>query len=156
MKLENRCLVPASADKTWALLMDITQAAPCIPGVQDVIADGENQFKAVMQVRIGPVRLNFSGTINVLEQDKEKGEARFRVEAADRRVGGSIRAEMTMQLNHRAAEETEMVIRSDTVFMRVGAADYSPQSQFNPGRLRSEPGQAGPDLARQPPRPRRS
>ena len=117
MKLENRCLVPASADKTWALLMDITQAAPCIPGVQDVIADGENQFKAVMQVRIGPVRLNFSGTINVLEQDKEKGEARFRVEAADRRVGGSIRAEMTMQLNHRAAEETEMVIRSDTVFM---------------------------------------
>ena len=117
MKLENRCLVPASADKTWEVLLDIPQAAPCIPGVQDVIADGENQFKAVMQVRIGPVRLNFSGTISVVEQDREKREARFRIEAADRRVGGSIRADLTMQINSISPEETEMVIVSDTVFM---------------------------------------
>ncbi|MCH8831142.1 MAG: hypothetical protein IID00_00170 [Chloroflexi bacterium] len=117
MKLENRCLVPASVDKTWALLLDIPQAAPCIPGVQDVVADGENRFKAVMQVRIGPVRLNFSGTISVVGQDKEKGEARFRIEAADRRVGGSIRADLTMQITSISPEETEMVITSDTVFM---------------------------------------
>ena len=117
MKLENRCLVPASVDKTWALLLDIPQAAPCIPGVQDVISDGENRFKAVMQVRIGPVRLNFSGTISVVEQDKEKGEARFHIEAADRRVGGSIRADLTMQITSISPEETEMLIVSDTVFM---------------------------------------
>ena len=117
MKLENRCVVPASVDKTWALLLDIPQTAPCIPGVQDVIADGENRFNAVMQVRIGPVRLNFSGTINVVEQDREKGEARFRIEAADRKVGGSIRADLTMQINSLSPEETEMVIISDTVFM---------------------------------------
>ena len=104
-------------DKAWALLLDIPQVAPCIPGVQDVEADGENQFKAVMQVRVGPVRLNFSGTINILEQDREKGEAHFRVEAADRKVGGSIRADMTMQLNELSADESELVIVTDTVFM---------------------------------------
>ena len=117
MKLENRCLVPASVDRAWALLLDIPQVAPCIPGVQDVEADGENRFTAVMQVRVGPVRLNFSGTINVLEQDKEKGEAHFRVEAADRKVGGSIRADMTMQLTLVSPEESELVIVTDTVFM---------------------------------------
>ena len=104
-------------DKAWALLLDIPQVAPCIPGVQDVESDGENQFKAVMQVRVGPVRLNFSGTINILEQDREKGEAHFRVEAADRKVGGSIRADMTMQLNDLSADESELVIVTDTVFM---------------------------------------
>ena len=104
-------------DKAWALLLDIPQVAPCIPGVQDVESDGENQFKAVMQVRVGPVRLNFSGTINILEQDREKGEAHFRVEAADRKVGGSIRADMTMQLNEMSANESELVIVTDTVFM---------------------------------------
>ena len=97
--------------------MDILQVAPCIPGVQDVESDGENQFKAVMQVRAGPVRLNFSGTINILGQDREKGEAHFRVEAADRKVGGSIRADMTMQLNELSADESELVIVTDTVFM---------------------------------------
>ncbi len=117
MKLENRCLVPASVDKAWALLLDIPQVAPCIPGVKDVTPDGENQFTAVMEVRVGPVRLNFSGTINVLEKDKEKGEAHFRVEAADRKVGGSIRADMTMQLISKSPEESELVIVTDTVFM---------------------------------------
>jgi len=97
--------------------LDILQVAPCIPGVQDVESDGENQFKAVMQVRAGPVRLNFSGTINILGQDREKGEAHFRVEAADRKVGGSIRADMTMQLNELSADESELVIVTDTVFM---------------------------------------
>ena len=104
-------------DKAWALLLDIPQVAPCIPGVQDVESDGENQFKAVMQVRVGPVRLNFSGTINILEQDREKGEAHFRVEAADPKAGGSIRADMTMQLNELSADESELVIVTDTVFM---------------------------------------
>ena len=104
-------------DKAWALLLDIPQVAPCIPGVQDVESDGENQFKAVMQVRVGPVRLNFSGTINILEQDRGKGEAHFHVEAADRKVGGSIRADMTMQLNDLSADESELVIVTDTVFM---------------------------------------
>ena len=117
MKLENRCLVPASVDRAWSLLLDIPQIAPCIPGVQDVEADGENRFTAVMQVRVGPVRLNFSGTINVLEQDKEKGEAHFRVEASDRKVGGSIRADMTMQLTSVSPEESKLVIVTDTVFM---------------------------------------
>ena len=104
-------------DKAWGLLLDIPLVAPCIPGVQDVESDGENQFNAVMQVRVGPVRLNFSGTINILEQDREKGEAHFRVEAADRKVGGSIRADMTMQLNELSADESELVIVTDTVFM---------------------------------------
>lgn len=117
MKLENRCLVPASADRAWELLLDIPQVAPCIPGVKDVTPDGDNQFTAVMQVRVGPVRLDFSGSINVLEQDKKKGEARFRVEAADRKVGGSIRADMTMQLTSLSPVETELVIVTDTVFM---------------------------------------
>ena len=117
MKLENRCLVPASVDRAWALLLDIPQIAPCIPGVQDVEADGENRFTAVMQVRVGPVRLNFSGTINVLEQDKGNGQAHFRIEAADRKVGGSIRADMTMQLTSVTPEESELVIVTDTVFM---------------------------------------
>ena len=70
-----------------------------------------------MQDWFGPVRLNFSGTISVVEQDIEKGEARFHTEAADRRVGGSIRADLTMQITSISPEETEMLIVSDTVFM---------------------------------------
>ena len=98
MKLENRCLVPADLDATWELVTDIPRVAACVPGVKDVSPDGENRYRASLQARVGPMGFNMSGTILVLELDREKAEARFQVDASDRRLGGSIRAEMTLRL----------------------------------------------------------
>lgn len=121
MKLENRCLVPAGRDSTWALLMDIPRVATCVPGLGDVTAGDDGRFQAVMKVRIGPISLNLAGTIQVLERDEDKGEASFQVEASDRRVGGSFRTSIAMQLVSQADDETELVIVSDTNFMgRLG------------------------------------
>ena len=117
MQLENKCLVPADRDTTWKLVMDIPRVAACIPGVNDVTPVGDDKFNAVMQVRIGPMRLSFSGTILIVDQDKQKGEARFRVEAADRRLGGSFRADMTLRLNPLSETQTELSIESDVAFM---------------------------------------
>ncbi|MDA0734197.1 MAG: SRPBCC family protein [Chloroflexi bacterium] len=121
MKLENRCLVPADRDTTWALVMDIPRVATCVPGIEDVTAEDEDRFQAVMKVRIGPISLNLAGTIQVLEQDEAKGEASFLVEASDRRVGGAVRTNITMQLAPQADNQTELIIVSDTNFMgRLG------------------------------------
>ena len=117
MKLENRCLIPAPADVAWDKLLDIPQAAACIPGVKEVAPDGDNRFQASMQVRVGPMRFDFSGSIMVVGQDPEKKEARFRVEAADPKVGGSLRADLEMQLVSQEDGQTEVVIQTDTVFM---------------------------------------
>jgi carbon monoxide dehydrogenase subunit G len=121
MKLENRCLVPAGRDTTWALVMDIPRVATCVPGLGDVTAAGDDRFQAAMKVRIGPISLNLAGTIQVLERDEDKGEASFQVEASDRRVGGSFRTSITIQLVSQADHQTELVIVSDTNFMgRLG------------------------------------
>jgi uncharacterized protein len=121
MKMENRCLVPADHDTTWALVMDVPRAAACVPGVQDVTVEEEGRFQAVMEVRVGPISLNLAGTIQVLEQDQEKGEARFLVAASDRRVGGGVRTSIWMQLSPQPDGQTELTIVSDTNFMgRLG------------------------------------
>ena len=121
MKLENRCLVPADRGTTWALVMDIPQVATCVPGIENVTVEGADRFQAVMKVRVGPISLNLSGTIQVLERDEDKGEAHFLVEASDRRVGGGVRTDITMQLDAQADNQTELIIVSDTNFMgRLG------------------------------------
>jgi len=121
LKLENRCLVPADRDITWALVMDIPRVAICVPGIEDVRVEADDRFQAVMKVRIGPISLNLAGTIQVLERDEEKGEASFLVEASDRRVGGAVRTDITIQLVSQADHQTELVIVSDTNFMgRLG------------------------------------
>ena len=121
MKLEIRSVVPANRDATWALVMDIPRAAACIPGIKDVTPDGEGRYQATLQARVGPMGMNLSGTITVLSQDADSGQARFLVEANDRRVGGGVKTDMTMRVTAQSPNETELEIVSDTTFMgRLG------------------------------------
>ena len=121
MKLEIRSIVPASRDTTWVLVMDIPKAAACIPGLIDVTPDGEGRYQANLQASVGPMGMNLSGTITILSQDADAGEARFLVEANDRRVGGGVKTDMTMTVTALSPNETELEIISDTTFMgRLG------------------------------------
>ena len=101
--------------------MDVPKAASCIPGIKDVILDGEGRYQASLQARGGPMGINLSGTITVLSQDAASGEAEFLVEANDRRVGGGVKTNMTMKLNTKTPDESELEITADTTFMgRLG------------------------------------
>ncbi len=121
MKLENRCLVPAGREAVWDFVMDIPRAAACVPGLEQLVPEGENRFQATLKVRVGPMGLTLSGNVQVVEQDRDKGEARILVEASDRRVGGAVRTDMNLQLVPQGESQTELIILTDTTFMgRLG------------------------------------
>ena len=121
MKLENRCLVPADIQRTWDLLMDIPRVAACVPGMEEVVQEEDGSYKASMSVRVGPMGLTLAGTLQVLEQDPSKGEARFLIEASDRKVGGAVRADLLIQLRSDDGNQTELVLNTDTTFIgRLG------------------------------------
>lgn len=117
MRLENRCLVPADRDTTWELVMDLPRVAPCVPGLSELESDGEDGYKGVLQAQAGPMRVNLAGSVKVVSQDEAKGEAQFLLEAADRRIGGSVKTSMTLQLAPTADGQTELTINTDTAFM---------------------------------------
>ena len=121
MKLENRCLVPANIQRTWDLLMDIPRVAACVPGMEEVVQEEDGSYRASMRVRVGPMGLTLAGTLQVLEQDPSKGEARFLIEASDRKVGGAVRADLLIQLRSDDGNQTELVLNTDTTFIgRLG------------------------------------
>jgi len=121
LKIEILSDVPASREATWALVMDIPKAASCIPGIKDITPDGEDKYQATLQARVGPMGMNLSGTITVLSQDADAGEAYFLVEANDRRVGGGVKTNMSMKVTAKSADETELEIIADTTLMgRLG------------------------------------
>lgn len=121
MKLENRCLVPADIQRTWDVIMDIPRAAACVPGMEEVVQEEDGSYRASMRVRVGPMGLTLSGTLQLLEQDAAKGEARFLIEASDRKVGGAVRADLLIQLRAGEGNQTELVLNTDTTFIgRLG------------------------------------
>ena len=121
MKLENRCLVPADIQRTWDLIMDIPRVAACVPGMEEVVREEDGSFRASLRVRVGPMGLTLAGTLQVLEQDPSKAEARFLIEASDRKVGGAVRADLLIQLRSDEENQTELVFNTDTTFIgRLG------------------------------------
>ena len=121
MKLQNSCVVPASQDRTWNYLMDVSTAARCVPGVVEVVSDGEGRYRGTLKARVGPMSINLSGTVSVEEQNEAAGRARYVVEASDRRIGGGVKTEMLVQVNRISPGETGLVIETDTTFMgRLG------------------------------------
>ena len=110
-------MVPADRDTAWNLVMDLPRVAPCVPGLSTLEADGEDGYKGTLQAQAGPMRVNLAGSVRITAQDAEKGEAHFLLEAADRRIGGSVKTTMTLQLTPTADGQTELTIATDTAFM---------------------------------------
>lgn len=117
MRLENRCVVPAGRDAAWDLVMDLPRVAPCVPGLSELESDGEDGYKGVLQAQAGPMRVNLSGTVRIVSRDDERGEARFLLEAADRRLGGSVKTTLDLRMDPTDDGKTELTITTDTAFM---------------------------------------
>ena len=117
MRLENRCVVPADRDTTWDLVMDLPRVAPCVPGLSALEVEADDSYSGTLLAQAGPMRVNLSGTLKVISRDDQRGEAQFLLEAADRRIGGSVKTTMTLQLSPTADGQTELTIATDTAFM---------------------------------------
>ena len=103
MQLQGSHTFQAPKQVVWDALMDPTILATALPGGEALEKTGENEYKAAMKVRVGPVQGKFDGgieltDINELESYKMKvngqgtpgfvnGEGNVRLEETD---GGTI------------------------------------------------------------------
>ena len=65
MEMTGTRTVPASIEATWAALNDPDTLKACIPGCESLERTGENELKAAMTARVGPVSARFSGLIRL-------------------------------------------------------------------------------------------
>src|SRR5262249_56948735 len=93
------CVIPVGRARLWDLLMDVSTVGRCVPGVETIEAVNGSAYKGGLKIQIGPIRLSLEGTITVEEADREAWRARMRAEATDRRLGGGIRARMSLALS---------------------------------------------------------
>ena len=120
MTFTQECVIPARPERVWELMMDIPRVGRCVPGVEAVEALDGNAYRGSLGVKVGPIRLALQGTISLEEQDRSAWRARMRAEANDRRLGGGIRARMTLTLAP-AEHGTRLSIETDlTVLGKIG------------------------------------
>lgn len=120
MKLVQRCVLAVERERLWDFLMDVPRVARCIPGVEAIEQAGDNRYRGVLKVQMGPVRLALGGTLTLEDPDRHAWRASMKAEADDRGAGGGIRARMTARLAP-AETGTEFVVETDlAVLGKIG------------------------------------
>jgi carbon monoxide dehydrogenase subunit G len=105
--------VAQPVDRVWRFFDDIHQVAACLPGAELTDDLGDDKYLGRVAVRMGPVRLQFSGTAEIKERDeaakrivvnaagsddKGRGQARMLVTAILVGERGGTRVDVTQDL----------------------------------------------------------
>jgi carbon monoxide dehydrogenase subunit G len=114
MKLENSFEVPASPETAWELLLDVPRVVPCMPGAELTEVVDDSNWKAKMNVKLGPISLTFATDVERTEVDEAarrvllsasgrelrgRGNARANVESSLASVNGGTRVDIVTDLH---------------------------------------------------------
>src|SRR4051794_37647530 len=58
----------APPDRVWNLLMDPVVIASCIPGCQELAADGDDRYRAKLNVALSAITGTYDGTVVITEK----------------------------------------------------------------------------------------
>jgi carbon monoxide dehydrogenase subunit G len=73
MEFKGRYTITAAPATVWSALNDPAVLARCIPGCQTLERISPSEFKASVEVRIGPVKASFAGKVSITPQTPEPG-----------------------------------------------------------------------------------
>ena len=80
--------VAEPVDKVWRFFDNIPQVASCLPGAELTKDLGDNKYEGQVAIRMGPVRLQFTGTADITERDESAKRIVVHATGADERGRG--------------------------------------------------------------------
>ena len=111
MELQHSFSVPVDVDQAWAVLVDIEQVAPCMPGAALDTVDGD-EFTGSVKVRLGPIGITYKGKARFVEKDEVAHRAVIDAQGKDARGNGTASATVTATL-HPQDDGTRVEVNTD-------------------------------------------
>lgn len=93
MKINEKVFLDIQPEKLWDVVVDIPVLAKCIPGVQEFTPEGDNVYVGTIQMKVGPLHVNFNGKITVLSVDESNYTLKLQAEATDAHIGSRVKME---------------------------------------------------------------
>src|SRR2546428_11068190 len=105
MEFSGTQTIAAPIAMVWAFLLDENKVAACEPGLQSLEVLGEEEWKAVIAVGIGPVKAKF--TLNVTRPEMQEPE-RMVVKSRGKAPGSAVEMAGDMHLTALEEDQTRM------------------------------------------------
>jgi len=110
MQLTGKHVINAAPAKVWAMLMDTDTLAKIVPGITSLEKLGENSFKSILAVKLGPVSGSFTGNLQMEDVQQEKG---FTLKVQQNSKIGNASAAIKIDLSPVAENQTEVAFDGD-------------------------------------------
>jgi carbon monoxide dehydrogenase subunit G len=114
--------VAQPVDKVWKFFENIPQVASCLPGAELTKDLGDDKYEGQVAIRMGPVRLQFTGTADITERDE--AAKRINVHAAGADVKGRGQAAMEVGATLSAKGRGTLVAVTQDLQLSGAAAQY--------------------------------
>ena len=105
MEFSGTQTIGVSLQTVWAYLEDVNKVAACAPGFQSLEEVGEEHWKAVISVGVGPVKAKFN--LDVTRPEKNEPDLMV-VKGRGKAPGSAVELAGTMNLSSVSENETQM------------------------------------------------
>jgi len=120
--ITNEFEVAQPVDKVWRFFDNIPQVAACLPGAELTKDLGDDKYEGRVAIRMGPVRMQFTGTADIVERDNAKKHIVVNAAGAD--VKGRGQAAMVVGATLSAKGQHTRVAVNQDLQLSGAAAQY--------------------------------
>ena len=113
MKIEQTVEIDAPLEQVWALVNDVPRVAPCMPGAALTKVVDERTYEGTVQVKLGPIRMSYKGTVILEDVDEATHTARLSAKGRDVKGSGTASASVTCTLDAESPTRTSLHVDSD-------------------------------------------
>ena len=96
MRLDNEFDIGLPPERAYALLLDLEQVTPCMPGAELGERRDDGSYALLVKVKLGPMRFQYSGSVEIAERDEAARRAVLMGSARETRGQGAADARIMM------------------------------------------------------------
>jgi len=111
MKIENSFTIDAPVDQAWALLTNIAEMAPCLPGAT-LTGEEDGVYSGNVKIKVGPVTAEYRGSAEFVKRDDDAHKAVIDGKGRDSRGAGNAQALITAEMTDLGGQ-TQVDISTD-------------------------------------------
>lgn len=98
MQFQKEVEILAPREKVWKFIWDVDRFIACVPGCREAktLEDGK-RYSAIMVEKVGPFKVEFPTTIEVLERE-ELSHIKAQASGADNKIGSRMKIDLDVNL----------------------------------------------------------
>jgi len=125
LRFEKEVEIQAAKEKVWNFIWDVDRFIACVPGCKNATTLEEGKrYAATMVEKVGPFRVEFPTTIEVLERE-ELTRIKARASGADNKIGSRMKVDLDVNLKGEGEHTTLGFIADVDILGKLAALGHS-------------------------------